>query len=294
MRVDEVVIGEGVALDLRPARVPTRMIASAIDATIMIVTFAVLLAGVGLVGSDFDKALAAAVVVAALVGVAVGYPLMWETLTRGRSPGKYALGLRVVRTDGGPVLFRQALVRALSGLFVDFGVLSGGTGAIAVLCSLASPRGQRTGDLLAGTMVLRERVPRLAARDPIPPVAPVLAAWAAGADMSAVGDELAGSGRQVLARAGRMAPEPRAALADRLADEVAARVAPPPPPGVPAEAYLAAVLGERRRREIARLSAAVQRRPAPPHRVGLHASPPAAADPSGPTRRARFRGRLTM
>ena len=45
--------------------------------------------------------------------VVVGYPVIFETLSRGRSLGKLALGLRVVSDDGGPERFRQALVRGL-------------------------------------------------------------------------------------------------------------------------------------------------------------------------------------
>ena len=46
--------------------------------------------------------------------VFVGYPLVFETATRGRSLGKMAMGLRVVSDDGGPERFRQALFRALA------------------------------------------------------------------------------------------------------------------------------------------------------------------------------------
>ena len=44
----------------------------------------------------------------------VGYPVIFETATRGRTLGKMALGLRVVSDDGGPERFRQALFRALA------------------------------------------------------------------------------------------------------------------------------------------------------------------------------------
>ena len=51
--------------------------------------------------------------------VFLGYPVAMETLTRGRTLGKMALGLRVVRDDGGPITFRQALVRGLVGLALE-------------------------------------------------------------------------------------------------------------------------------------------------------------------------------
>jgi uncharacterized RDD family membrane protein YckC len=262
--VAEVVIGEAVALELRPARVPSRALALGIDYAVVAVLVVGLLLVMTLAGAEVDPTLAGALVVVVLVGALVGYPLLWETLTRGRTPGKMALGLRVVRDDGAPIVFRHALVRALAGFFVDFVVLSAGTGVVGLVSSLLSDDGRRVGDLLAGTVVLRERVPRGAARRPLPPVAPGLAVWAAGVEMSAVGDDLALGARRFLARAAAMEPSRRAALADRLAAEVAARVAPAPPPGMPAEPYLAAVLGERRRREIERLVAC--RAPSPARR----------------------------
>lgn len=276
-------IGEAVVLELRPARLPSRALALALDAVIVGVLLALILTAVALVGADFDDALSAAVSIAVLVGLVAGYPLLWETLTRGRSPGKYALGLRVVRDDGGPIRFRHALTRALAGLLLDFGVLSGGTGVVAVLVSISSARGKRVGDLLAGTVVLRERVPRAAARTPdLPPVHPGLAAWATGLELSRVPDDLALAARQFLVRAPQLDAGVRASMADRLATDVAGRVAPPPPPGVPAEAYLAAVLGERRRRETARLERARPGAspPAPPP-ASSSASPPAS--PPAPT-----------
>ena len=52
----------------------------------------------------------------------VGYPLVFESATRGRSLGKMAMGLRVVSDDGGPERFRQALFRALAGVDRDLDV----------------------------------------------------------------------------------------------------------------------------------------------------------------------------
>ena len=85
--------------------------------------------------------------------VLFGYPVLFETLWRGRSPGKAALGLRVVRKDGAPVRFRHSLVRSFLGL-VDFWLT---TGAAAVIAVLLTRNNQRLGDLAAGTLVLRER-----------------------------------------------------------------------------------------------------------------------------------------
>ena len=240
-----VVVGEAVELDLVPAKLPTRGLAFALDLAIIAVIETVLVVGVVLAGVDIDTALATALVVVLLVLGFVAWPTAWETLTRGRSPGKFAFGLRVVRDDGGPIRFRHALVRALTGLVVDFGLLSG---VVAIVVSACSRRGQRVGDLLAGTIVLRERVPRSTRAREFPAPDPALAGWASTLQLAALPDDLALAARQFLGRTRELDPAFRRSLAEQLASDVATRVAPPPPPGIPAESYLVAVLAERRRR----------------------------------------------
>src|ERR1700716_3429200 len=123
-----------------------------------------------------DTSLVLTIVLSAFVLVMVGYPVLFGTLSRGRTLGKLALGLRVVRADGGPIRFRHALARALCGVLVDFWLL-GFFGAIAVIVSLVSRDGKRVGDYLAGTVVIRERVPEAASVAMIM-MPPPLAQWA--------------------------------------------------------------------------------------------------------------------
>lgn len=256
------VTGEAVALDLRPARLPSRALALTLD---LVIEFALLIVGIPLLSiglSRIDDSLRGALVIGVLVLVLIGYPVIWETASRGRSVGKLALGLRVVREDGGPVRFRHALTRALAGFFVDFGVL-GMFGAVALITSLASRRGARLGDLLAGTTVIRERVP--AVRGAALTMPPQLASWATGLHLAGIPDDLALAARQYLNRFSQLSPQASLAMGTRLANEVSRYVGqPPPPPNTPPQAYLAAVLTERRDREQARINGAVQ--PASPGR----------------------------
>jgi uncharacterized RDD family membrane protein YckC len=246
--VSELVTGEAVVLDLAIARPATRAIALAIDLVLETIAFLVLLVPVAfVVGDDASESLIAGLAVACSVLTFVGYNTAMETLTRGKTVGKYALGLRVVRDDGGPVHFRQAFVRALCGVFVDFLATSG---CVGFLTAMLNSRGKRVGDMLAGTVVLRERGPR--APNPLPPVPPELASWASRAELSRLPDHLALSARNYLGRYYDLAPPARDALGARLASAVAEYVSPAPPPGVPAWAYLAAVLTERRHRAFAR------------------------------------------
>jgi uncharacterized RDD family membrane protein YckC len=245
----DLITGEAVVLDLHPASFATRTLAQLLDLVLMA---AVLYAGVLLVmltAGALDDAAATAVYVTVVVVAMIGLPVTVETLTRGRSVGKIAAGLRVVRDDGGPIRFRQALVRALSGVFEIYMT----TGTVALIASLANSRGRRLGDLLAGTYVIRER----AGGPPSPPIQmpPMLAGWAHGADLGRLPDNLALAGRQFLNRAARLHPASRQRLGTELAARVAPYVAPGPPPGVHPELFLAAVLAERRERDLARLRA---------------------------------------
>ncbi len=284
----DVVTGEAVVLDLRLARLASRSLALAID---LAVQLALMFGGVFVIAGAVtvvDDSLAAAIGLVFYLGVVVGYPVAWETFTRGRSPGKMALGLRVVREDGGPERFRQAFVRGLLAvveIWITFGV-------VALVTSLASTQGRRVGDYLAGTVVIHERVPVHAA--PVAAMPPQLAGWAQGLDLSRVPDALALEARQFLGRAHELAPEVRERMGTRIAQALAAVVAPAPPAGVPAWAFVAAVLAERRRREAARLAggqqlagrpqtfapAGPQPGPVPTRAPGWPTAPPAPPTPA--------------
>jgi uncharacterized RDD family membrane protein YckC len=249
------ITGDAVVVELRLARLASRALAFVIDLAVMLAAFAMLLvvfAATGALG-DVDAALAAAIGVIVTVSVFIVYPVTVETLTRGRSLGKAALGLRVVREDGGSIRFRHALTRGLAGFVVDFGVLSAFCGVIGLISSLASTRGRRVGDVLAGTVVVRDRVPRVATVEIRMP--PQLAEWARSLSLSQLPDPLALQARQFLQRVSDLDPRVRATLGEALAAEVAARTSPAPPPGTGPEPYLSAVLAERRRRDADRLQA---------------------------------------
>jgi uncharacterized RDD family membrane protein YckC len=113
--LSQLVTGEAVALDLRTAALPSRMVAGLVDGLAQLVLLAVVGGIATAVSVDVSSAAAAALGIVVLVLVLVVYPVAFETLLRGRTPGKAAMGLRVVRDDGGPIGFRQALVRGWPG-----------------------------------------------------------------------------------------------------------------------------------------------------------------------------------
>lgn len=240
---DGIVTGEGVVLDLRPASFASRMLGIALD---LVVLFLVGLAAVWL-GWELTLFTERPVVtIVALVAVTVAWPAFVETLTRGKSLGKWAAGIRVVRDDGGPVRFRHAFIRSMVGV----GELWLTGGAVALFASLANDRGKRLGDMLAGTYVIRTRGASVYSATIVMP--PPLAGWAAHADMRRLPDGLALAARQFLARATKLEQGSRARLGTDLAGRIEQYVAPGPPPGTPPESFIMAVLAARRDREWAR------------------------------------------
>jgi len=284
------VTGEAVALDLRTAALPSRAVAAALDALAQLALLLALvllatvasLGGASVGGSDAAQAV---VGVLTLVLVTAVYPVAFETLLRGRTPGKAALGLRVVRDDGGPIGFRQALVRGLSGAFLEKPGIS--LFLLPVVCSLLNDRSKRLGDLLAGTVVVQERVGSRGG--PVAVMPPALEAWARTLELSRLPDALALSVRSFLSRSAELTPAARDDLGRRLVAAVAGVTAPPPPPGTPGWAFLSAVLAERRRRESEQLARragggwsaqpAAPALPTPP--PPAPAGPPAPAAPAG-------------
>lgn len=249
-RPQPLVTGDAVVLDASVAQLPVRAAAALIDLTVMLICYVLGVTLWALTLADVDSALSGAVLIIFTVLTLVGYPVVFETATRGRSLGKMALGLRVVSDDGGPERLRQAIFRALAGV-VEIWTL---TGAPAVLCSMLSPKAKRIGDVFAGTMVISERAPRMS---PPPPMPPALAGWARSVTLSGLESGQAEMARQFLSRAAQLDPGMREQMAYRIAGAVLARIAPPPPPGAPPELVLAAVLAERHRRELERLRVAV-------------------------------------
>ena len=81
------------------------------------------------------------------------YSLLFEVLMNGQTPGKYFNKIRVVKIDGSKPTFGSYLMRWLL-RFIDFTFASG---SVAVLTILLNGKGQRLGDLAAGTTVISEK-----------------------------------------------------------------------------------------------------------------------------------------
>ena len=247
LTTDDLVTGEAVALDLPPAGLGARMASGLIDVVATVALFAVTVVVLLVSVLRTDAALFQVAVIGSVIVAFVVFSTTLETLTRGRSLGKLAMGLRTVRDDAGPISAQHALVRSLVG-FVEIYAFAG---TPAFFSALLSPRGKRLGDYAAGTYVVRDRVKlRLSPPAPMPPH---LAAWARSADLAALPTGLALAVRQFLGRLPSLDPASRQAIGSRLAGELGRYVAPGPPPGTSPEDFLAAVVAARRERDLARL-----------------------------------------
>jgi len=100
-----------------------------------------------------------------------GYSVVFEAGKRGATPGKRAMGLRVVQESGSPITLGQAVVRNFL-RFID-GMPFLFSYGIGIASCLATRRFQRLGDLAAGTVVVYDRLPPMPVVPAPPPIAAV-------------------------------------------------------------------------------------------------------------------------
>ena len=241
-----VVTPEAVVLDFRTATVASRLLAGMVDLSaqigILVALNAVVVAFVGDAGVGW---VAVVFLVVLTFLVLFGYPVAMETLWRGRTLGKAALGLRVVTVEGAPVRFRHAAIRGALTL-VDHYLPP--LGVTAVLAILFTRRDQRLGDLAAGTLVIRERIAALPPTAVTFPAPAGYEAYTGSLDTSALTEDQYRVLRAFLLRRHAMAADARARLAARIANGVSAALRHTPPPMVGAELFLSCVAAGYQRR----------------------------------------------
>ncbi|MGO2718699.1 MAG: RDD family protein, partial [Brachybacterium tyrofermentans] len=209
---DALITGDAVLLDLRPASFAARMLAAAIDGALQLGILILCTVAVAWTAAraDLDEGLIAAAIVAVSVAAYIGYPVLCEMLLQGRSVGRIAMGTRVVRDDGGPVHGRQSLLRAVMAMLEIWST----AGSIALTCAVIDRKSRRLGDLLAGTLVIQERMAALEPRRTEVPAR--LQEWVAAADVGRLPLTLMQDIRSFLPRADRINPESRRQLSRDL------------------------------------------------------------------------------
>lgn len=242
--MDGIVTPEAVVLDVETAGVASRVFAGIIDFAIQVGILwigAMLLAIGGLAyPSSFNMGMALLV-----AAVLMAYPVVSETLMRGRTIGKRAMGLRAVTIEGAPIRLRHALLRMMGGLVDRFLPPLGVTGMLMVM---GTARHQRVGDLIAGTIVIRDPD-----RTPLPaavwfPVPTGLEGFAATIDPTAMTDEQYTVIRSFLLRNRELSADARYSLAADLAGRAALTLRHDGLRSVHPEAYLLCVISRYQRR----------------------------------------------
>lgn len=230
-----VVTPDAVQLDFADAGIGSRAVALIIDAVVVLATL--LAASIGTAAalnvSPVPDWVAVSTLLVLNLVVLFGYPIVCEVAFSGRSLGKATLGLRVVTREGAPVGFRHAAIRSAF-MLVDFFV-TGGAGA--VLSAALTRRSQRLGDLVAGTVVLRQRHVGgsvQAAAFAVPPGAEGYAALIGPGTIDPVTYTRI---RALLLRSAELDDAARDRIARRLAQPLLA-VTPPPPRGMDPLTYL--------------------------------------------------------
>jgi uncharacterized RDD family membrane protein YckC len=155
LRSVDVRTGEAVSIRYELAGLGSRFLAVAIDTVAQLIILIVLLIAAalasGAIGHVFKHAAnltawitAAAVFVTFIV--LIGWFIVFEIWWSGRTPGKRALGLRVVRDGGFPIDAGASVIRNL------------GFYTLSAISALISKENKRLGDLAAGTIVVRDRI----------------------------------------------------------------------------------------------------------------------------------------
>ena len=141
---------QNISIDQNVAGIGERILAFLLDAVIQ--ALYLVLANYLLQGVDMEKGQLWVFIL--VMGLPVFlYYLVWESFWNGQTPGKAALQIRVVKMDGSKPAFSNYVTRWLLRL-VDITMSSG---SVAVVSILLNGKGQRLGDLAAGTTVISER-----------------------------------------------------------------------------------------------------------------------------------------
>jgi uncharacterized RDD family membrane protein YckC len=220
---------EGVEMSMLLAGAASRFVSAIVDILIQTGILLAFAAVLGIAGSAGLGGGGVAVLLWSIISflVVTTYDIFFEVLNSGRTPGKRLNGLRVVRLEGHPVGFLTSAIRNILRL-IDFLPSAYLLGAIVIL---ATHKNQRIGDIVAGTLVVRERPGSVRDLPRVPPVAPVERPYASWDTSQITADELA-TVRQFLERRDSIEAAARRGLARTLADRLRPKVT-----GAPADLH---------------------------------------------------------
>ncbi|MDY5589303.1 MAG: RDD family protein [Arcanobacterium sp.] len=243
---EEIVIGEGVALDLPAATAASRILAGAVDWIVLMLGLIATL----IMLAQYGPALNPAALRATIIGIIAFWvwllPALICGITHGSSLGKLITRTRVVRSDGGVITFRHAFIRATVGIFEVYLL----QGVPAFLAVVISQRGQRFGDMLADTYVVRW--PKKRSFDLTIQMPASMIPWAATVRTREVPGGLLLNITSHFKAIPTLTAQARSEQARVLAAAAEQYVSPAPPWGTPPEDFLAALLVLRNHIEFSR------------------------------------------
>ncbi|HQR39507.1 MAG TPA: RDD family protein [Blastocatellia bacterium] len=260
---DELIIEtpERVELYYTRAQVGNRFLAAALDHLIQAFAMAGIALAVWLMGESLAKIWndlgnwAIAIVIMLTFAIYTSYFIVFETIWNGQTPGKRVFRLRVIREDGRPIRFYEALVRNLLRTAVDSQPIVGvPLYSVGIVSIFLSSRSKRVGDYVAGTVVIRESESRAPSLDDVLALARdearksrdiASAPFEIDASKLSVADEVAV--RAFLRRRLDLTERVRAVLGNRIAASLAVKLAVPPVP-LNAEQVLEEIDRQSRRR----------------------------------------------
>jgi uncharacterized RDD family membrane protein YckC len=236
---------EQLRLDFAVAGIGSRFLALAIDSliqTAVAVLAIIVLAIVGISGALALRGQASVWLLAA-IGVLFfllffGYFAIFEILWNGQTPGKRSIGIRVVKDSGRPLTAAESIGRNLLRIVDQLP----GFYAIGIVVAILNSSNKRLGDLVAGSLVVRES--SLAAIKP---------SWQAMP--SGTGPLLGGNALSIedlalidafLNRRSELAPEVRSRMAWQILNQLSPKLGAPPVPGSSNESVLESLAWERR------------------------------------------------
>lgn len=149
MKNIEIITTQNVVLQYELAGLKDRAMAFLLDAVVIVVGFSILVTiGTVFVGESESSA---TVMVFIVTGIFMFYSLLFETLNNGQSIGKMALRIQVIKVAGGKITFSDYVARWIFRLIDIYFSL----GAIASILVVSSAKGQRIGDVVANTAVVK-------------------------------------------------------------------------------------------------------------------------------------------
>lgn len=213
---------EGVELELPLAGIGSRLTARILD---HLIQAAVAIAALIVFNASIDTdSLGSAFVT--IIGILIAFSLFWvydvffEAFAGGRTPGKRAVGIRVVGARGEPIGFPAAVVRNLLRFVDEYLTLW----IVALISMVRSERNQRVGDMAAGTMVVRERSSEIGADVSIGVAHLDDLDQAQTWDTTAISDAELAAARRFLERRYEVDPQSRLKLAADLRDRLQPKV----------------------------------------------------------------------